>query len=421
MPETLRGRIFLSFSLFAVCMGGLLLLFVWMSYEAGQESASQKLLESEARTYLADPTQPLPRSDILKGYIGIEDMPALYRDNLTKFEAEDYQVPIMEWREIQLWQSDLPEGGGTFYLFLDLRETADQEILGPNAIRALLAGGAAGMLLLLAVSAGVSKRLTTPLNALVKEVDSLQPDQSDQPLAARHPEGETARLAQAFDRLQHRIHTFVEREKRFTRNASHELRTPITLMQSAAENLRRTLPHPEPVQARALEHLQWGTRDMRLSIETFLALAREEDSSAAIPFHGWEDLLQNCVDSQKLHRRNSTVAIHTELTHDPGEDLPPHMIRAVINNLLRNALQHTEKGEVRILLDAETLMVSDTGPGIPDTLLDEATGLPVRKGPDSHGEGLGLQIVQEICARYGWKLDLVTNTSGSRFTVFLQK
>ncbi len=420
MRKSLRSRIFFSFSLFAVCMTGFLLIFVWMSYEAGQESATQKLLEAQATAFLKDPTQPLPNTEVLKGYIGTGQMPPTFRNHLEEFEIEDYEVPIREWQEIQLWQSELPNGGGTFYLFLDLRETADQAIFLPNALRALLIAGVTGLFLLLVVSAGISTRLTRPLNALVEDVDAIKPGHTTEPLSPRHPQGDTARLAQAFDRLLERIHTFMNREKRFTRNASHELRTPITLIQSATENLKRSIPDPQPVQQRALQHLQWGARDMSQSVETFLALAREE-SEPEPPFHGWEALLEDCVQSQQVHRQDDRIKIHVDVSGAPNDRIPPRMIRAIVNNLLRNALQHTREGMVTVVLDAETLEISDTGPGIPEEHLNPDTGLPVGKGAHSDGEGLGLRIVQEICLRYDWTLCLQTDPSGSKFTVFLQK
>jgi signal transduction histidine kinase len=96
---------------------------------------------------------------------------------------------------------------------------------------------------------------------------------------------------------------------------------------------------------------------------------------------------------------------------------PPELCAAAIGNLVRNACQYTERGEVTVRLGARTVLVEDTGPGLPDSVLAVLNGASraAQEGPSS-GSGLGLGLVRRICEYLGASLSVRPREGGG--TVF---
>ena len=97
----------------------------------------------------------------------------------------------------------------------------------------------------------------------------------------------------------------------------------------------------------------------------------------------------------------------------------PELAGMAIGNLLRNACHYTEQGEIRVLLKPGSLVIEDTGPGLPRTVRDQLFERFVRGDNDDEiGAGLGLAIVKRICEHLGWDIRLEDRAGGgSRFVL----
>lgn len=409
--ERLSTQLFLSFAAFSGCMLMFIGLFSWMSYQAGMEAAAQKLLVAEVERWRSNPDLPLPEGPVLIGVTGVENLPPALRGNLDRFEAEDYDVPLWEWREIQMWRGPHPQTGEEVFFFLKLGETADRDVFTPNLQRGILLGGA--LVLLTAVPLGyvISRRLSRPLRLLTHQISILSPGTAPRLLAADFPRGETRDVARAFDGLLSRLQRFVERERRFTRDASHELRTPLTLMRTATRVLRNSLHEPTAKQLRALTHLDLGVDEMTRSVESFLYLARERELHAGKGDPSPATVLKSVVRLQLDQLERSAEKIRLTCIGEPDLQAPADMFRIVAGNLIRNALLHGGDGAVEVRLSTTELCVQDQGDGIPQAVLDQM-GKPFPTGSNPAGTGLGLSIVQDIAARTGWTFSLHRRAGG---------
>ena len=110
-----------------------------------------------------------------------------------------------------------------------------------------------------------------------------------------------------------------------------------------------------------------------------------------------------------------------QLAFDSSEEVwveaAPELASIAIGNLLQNACVFTNSGEVRVVLKPGSLVVEDTGPGIPQALRDRLFE-PFTKGPDdnSTGWGLGLSIVKRVVNHLGWTIQVDdTCDRGTRF------
>jgi signal transduction histidine kinase len=97
-------------------------------------------------------------------------------------------------------------------------------------------------------------------------------------------------------------------------------------------------------------------------------------------------------------------------------------LQSVMGNLLRNAWHYTDHGFVRLTLTGSGFVVEDSGIGIPEEQR-QAVFQPFVRGDEGRGEGLGLglSLVQRICKRQHWRVQLSSGqSSGSRFSVELK-
>ena len=256
----------------------------------------------------------------------------------------------------------------------------------------------------------LSRRLTQqilkPVAALAQEVNDLSEHPGRQ-LSCHYPDDETGQLARIFDRYVLRVNELLLREQQFSANASHELRTCMMVIRGALDMLAESGP-AAPV-ARQLQRIEGALGQMQQQTELFLQLSRTPDSQA-----GSNQLkpLAELAKAQLAHWQPLADSRGLQLSLKVvgnGVDRPASMMVAVLNNLLRNAIEHTVSGGIEVEVTAHYLRVSDTGSGLNDELQATAVERGV-SAANPQGFGLGLAIVQRICEHQGWQLRLRTPT-----------
>lgn len=235
------------------------------------------------------------------------------------------------------------------------------------------------------------------------------------PLATDYPPNEVGQLAQAFDNTLNQLRAALDRERLFTSDVSHELRTPLMVIASSCELLLETLP-PGARERTQLIRIQHACEEMRELVETFMWLARgaeasQEASSAST--------LRTIAEEQvrrwqaEADQRGLTLGLEFDGEDDRSIRYPTPMLRAVIANLLRNALHYTDRGGVRLVVRGKCFKVIDSGAGIPEAERLSVFRPFVRGGATrGDGIGIGLSLVQRICARQGWQIRLSEAAGG---------
>ncbi len=251
--------------------------------------------------------------------------------------------------------------------------------------------------------------LTRQITSLATRVAALEPGVPRAPLAQQGQDAEVAALAHAFDQYEDRIRELIEREQEFTGNASHELRTPLTAIRTSCELLLADTALQDKARTR-ITAIAAAAERMTGQIELLLFLARAEPMAARESIR-----LADCVNAavepwlaeikrKALHFNNTIVAGATVTAN-------PQALNLVLANLLRNAVQYTMTGGIRVEWTAPILTISDTGPGVaPEqrALLFERH----YRGADSNGFGLGLAIVKRACDHCHWHIEVTTPAGG---------
>jgi two-component system sensor histidine kinase QseC len=224
-------------------------------------------------------------------------------------------------------------------------------------------------------------------------------------------------LLKTQNQLFQRIAQTLERERRLTGDAAHELRSPLTAIKTHLQVAQMT---DGATRDKALAHAEEGADRMHRTLEQLLLLARVEGSLS------FDDGVQ--CDAEKVARLAIHDAAHgnehcIELTIAPQlsgapVEMPAVLAIAALRNLLDNALRHTAVGtRVELALVSTTrqayFRVRDYGPGIPETDLDKLTQRFWRNGK-SPGAGLGLAIVQAIVTRCACSLRFDNQPDGLR-------
>lgn len=264
----------------------------------------------------------------------------------------------------------------------------------------------------------IGRKTTKPLKRLADLADRVLPEDVPKDFASQFPNNEIGTLARTLERSWQRIADALDREKHFTRDVSHELRSPLAVMKNAVEVARS---HPSNVQAdeALLRRIAEAAEQMEKTVQTLLVLAREEHAGE----EKMDVSLMSVVETSVLDNRallegksvdvNINDNCHVKLATQPG------MLKVLVDNLLSNAFQYTDSGEVNVSFEKGELIVKDTGPGIDPGISAKVTE-PAVKGSQSQGFGFGLAIVKRLCEHQGWMLS-VSSGQGTRIAVSLER
>ncbi|WP_085687198.1 MULTISPECIES: HAMP domain-containing sensor histidine kinase [unclassified Pseudomonas] len=278
--------------------------------------------------------------------------------------------------------------------------------------------------ILLAIALGrlLARRVMAPVIRLARQVRHrdqllvLAP-----PLHPDYAADEVGELALSFDQTLGRLRETLNREKLFTSDVSHELRTPLMVLGGSCELLLAN-PSLDTRSAAQVNRIARASHEMRQLVETFLMLARAQEDGGGDICVSLNDVAQ--AQSEIWGRLVREKGLDFFCDIEPGGDgrYNQTFLQSVMGNLLRNAWHYTDSGFVRLIVREGGFVVEDSGIGIPEARR-QAMFQPFVRGDERRGEGLGLglSLVQRICTREGWQVELVTREpNGCRFTVTLK-
>jgi signal transduction histidine kinase len=222
---------------------------------------------------------------------------------------------------------------------------------------------------------------------------------------------EVRALARAFNTMTARLQAEDEQRRNLLAEITHELRTPITVIQG---NLEGLLDEIYPADHAHIESILEETRVLSRVIDDLRTLSYADSGALKLQLESTrlEDLVGEAVASYRPQAGTSGVVLRVDV--EPG--LPPveidsTRIREVLSNLLANALRYTPPaGQIDIRCWFETgqpdhlnVSISDTGAGISAQDLPHIFDRFYKTG-DSHGSGLGLAIAKSLIAAHGGEI-----------------
>ncbi len=259
--------------------------------------------------------------------------------------------------------------------------------------------------------------LVKQVTDLAERVKLLAPgDTQDMVLVQPDMDEEVAQLAHALDDYQNRIKRILQREQEFTANISHELRTPITTILTSCELLVAYPDLPDRIQIRINMIAAAATR-MGEQLQVLLFLAREQSLGVLEPV-AIAECVNDVAESLQPEIKRKNLAFEMAVNSDVILVLNRQALHTALTNLLRNAVQYTENGFIRVEFDNKCISITDSGIGIEMAYLPLLYERYFRGSAQGEGLGIGLAIVKRICAHYNWTIAVESQPGkGTKFQI----
>ena len=321
------------------------------------------------------------------------------------------------WRVFSTWD----DSGANLIHVAELTKERD-ELSGAVAVNLLKPLLFSLPLLAILLWLSVTRSLQ-PLVRLTREVAQREPDNLA-PLDVGTSPREVAPLIDRLNKLFTRIDASLQKERRFTADAAHELRTPVAGIKAQAQVARAASTDAERI--RALDNAILGCDRAAHLIDQLLTLARID----TLADEATEPCQLRAIAAEVIASIAPTALsrnVRIELTEGREATVRgnPVLLRILLRNLIDNAVRHTPpETSVRVEIAQEQghirLSVSDNGPGIPETELDKVAERFYRPlGTSASGSGLGLSIVKRVAEIHSASLQLAQNADGNGLCVIV--
>lgn len=305
----------------------------------------------------------------------------------------------------------------------DLRYVLAENVVLESITPILLGIPVAGLLIWLIVGFGMQPLQVLSADLLQKRVQDFSP------LPPRQTPKELDQVVQSINGFIHRLSEALEREKRFSADAAHELRTPISALKIQLHNLAQEVD----AKSEAFRHLQQGVERIQHLVEQLLSLYRSSPDQFAANCTRLDLLAVTQEVVARLYplieQKQQTLELDGEGGYINGDRFA---LETLVANLVSNASRYTQAGG-RILLKLEKregrvcLVVADNGPGIAEAERERVFDRFYRRGTaDDNGVrgcGLGLTIVQHVAELHQATVSVEASGfgSGTAFRVCFQE
>ena len=227
-------------------------------------------------------------------------------------------------------------------------------------------------------------------------------------------------LNTSLQELTERTHQSYISQKEFTENASHEMQTPVAILQSKLELLMQTTPLSEE-QAELMNDLADASRRMTRLNKSLVLLTKIENNQ----FADKENIslilyLEKFILQYQPQINEKQIVVEKEFTTEEVLYANASLIEVLISNLLGNAIRHNNVGgSIVIQLNPGELVIQNTGR---QTALDEIKVFKrfQKESADSNSIGLGLEMVKKVCSIYQYSITYAFINNLHRFTVCFQ-
>jgi signal transduction histidine kinase len=265
-----------------------------------------------------------------------------------------------------------------------------------------------------------------PITDMARQATEMAPGATGD-LGHANRRDELGQLARAFNGLLARLRTLLHTQRQFMADASHELRTPVSVIRTASDVALGREHRSEAEYREALDIA--GTQARRLSrmVEQMLVLARADAGGYPLrPVDLYlDEVLGDCRRAAEVAAREHGVTIAADSIAETPFRGDEELLRQLVLNVLQNAVQHTPPGG-RVTMSLEPagpgvqIRIADGGPGIPSEdqarIFDRFVQLDAARR--DVGAGLGLPIARWIAEAHGGGVVLEqSGPSGSTFRI----
>jgi heavy metal sensor kinase len=277
----------------------------------------------------------------------------------------------------------------------------------------------------------VAGRALRPMRVISETAERMTASGLDQRIPASQEDPEIARVIQVLNRMMDRLEASFRQATRFSADASHELKTPLAIMQAELESALQAAA-PGSKEQQAFGNLLEETQRLKTITRSLLLLAQADAGELRLSREPVDltATLVNIIEDAEILAAEAKLQFQIDLQPRVTMAGDRALLPTALLNLLTNAIKYNEPGgriQVQLARDGTKVVldVGNSGPGIPSEeqskIFDRFHRVDTTRGRVVDGIGLGLSLAREIIRAHGGELVLVTSRPGwTQFRVVLQ-
>ena len=325
----------------------------------------------------------------------------------------------------------LPMAGDPPLIIQISKDLEDEDRFFMILIELLIVSNLLGISLAAFIGYKISTRILKPVDGITSKAQAISAEDLSSRIPSSGTNDEISRLIDAFNEMLTRLENSFNRQQRFVADASHELRTPVSVIQGYTGMLQRWAKENPALLEEALDTIKSETLRMKNLMDRLLFLARSDSEGIAVQSahvdmsHLLKDIAKDFRKSHQTHDINVSSPERIILSCDP------ELVRQLIRILVDNAIKYSP-GRTKVDISASvdnmektcSVTVTDYGEGIGEAhfsrLFDRFYRVDDSRARDKGGAGIGLSIAKEICEAHGGTLSVSSRIGeGSEFTFIL--
>lgn len=316
------------------------------------------------------------------------------------------------------------QSGGIYQLYF-LKQMSEEAHFIKTLIKSLLVTNALGLFVAVVSGIYISRKILRPIRNITETAKEIEINQLGKRFEVTDSNDELQELAKTFNHMLNRIQTGFEQQRRFVADASHELRTPVTVISGYIDILDRWGKQDPPALQEGISAIKSEAANMYRLIEKLLFLARADQSKQVINkvVVAMEPLIAEIVQETRLiapgHRielpKNDPAIIYAD----------PTSLKEMLRIFIENSIKYTPEGGTISVISQKTdqhldVTIQDTGIGIPEAdqpkIFDRFYRVDKSRAKTTGGTGLGLSIARWIAEQHNSTINL-SSTPGEGTTI----
>lgn len=276
----------------------------------------------------------------------------------------------------------------------------------------------------------ISKKMLGPIDHIIKAADNISINNLKERIEITGPNDELKRLGDTLNNMIDRLQDSFNRQTQFVSDASHELRTPIAVIQGYANLLHRWGKNDKEALEKSIDAIKLEASNMGSLVEKLLFLAKGDTENQRIEKKEFllNELIYEVVTETNLIDKNHTIS--SEKNNNVSIFADYKMIKQMVRIFVDNSIKFTPaQGNIDISLETKgkrvKIIISDSGIGIPkdeiQNIFERFYTVDKSRSKDIAGTGLGLSIAKWIIDVHKGEVNVQSEEGkGTQVTVILE-
>lgn len=345
------------------------------------------------------------------GFPALEKILILQKNNSPFWSSEKYK--LIETPNSFFYYKNLPvEVGGKIFYFHFFRTITFEKNLIRNMLWIILIAELIGISFAIKFGNIFSKKILKPLQQVTATAREISAENLDARIEIKNSAEEVREVAENFNKMLDRLEKNFKQQQRFISDASHEFRTPITIIQGYTEMLESYGAEDSEIFAESVTEIKKSAQDMQTLIEKLLFLARADQNN--LPTKKLPVEINNLLQEVIKNFSDKQIEIICEENFEVIGD--EDFLKKMFSEFIENAFKYGGK-KIIVQFDKKisAVKIIDDGIGIAPENLDKifdrfyrADSSRTKTDSEKISAGLGLSIAKWIADRHGIKIEIVS-------------